>query len=273
MFLPFQLVYDEEHPTLESFKSFLKAYLEEQNLNQPHDAHSIMKQAYLLYANFDASDEVIEIQLAWMKTSCMEVIKGIKQTENRRHFDHAVQALFDSSNPEALTFCASVTRILRQFRLSGTYDAKEIISEAYARSVVKIEEGVFIQTPLAWLRRTCLNVIRDFKRQQTRIDKPKLDEEGFSMGGIAIEQILLQEDLKAIRLAFEKLSPEDQNILQVRIFQGLSWQEIGERLFSADELSVKPGTARQRGSRALIRLRQHYKQLRHGVQLLPADDL
>ena len=199
----------------------------------------------------------------------MEVINARKQTENRKHFDRAIQALFDSSNPEAMTFCASITRLLRQYRLSGTYDAKEIITEADARSIVKIEAGVFIEIPLAWLRRTCLNVIRDFKRAQTKIDKPKIDGEAFSFGDVAMEQMLLSEDMKAVRLAFERLSREDQNILKARIFQGLSWQEIGERLEASP---IKPGTARQRGSRALIRLRQHYEHIRNDVRLFPPSE-
>lgn len=273
MQLPFQLVYNQEHPNLKSFHLFLQDYIDEQNLAQCHDAYSVMKKAYALYADFEASDEVVEIHLAWMKTHCMAVIKAIKQTENRKQFDYAVEALFDGNNPESITFCSSITRTLRQYRLSGTYDAKDIISEAYARSVVKIEGGTLIEIPLAWLRRTCLNVIREFKKKQTKADKPKLDGDAVSLGNEAIEQLLLDEDLQAIRLAFKNLSLEDQNILHVRIFQGLSWQEIGDRLAKPSALPVRPGTARQRGSRALIRLRQHYELIRKDVRLFRSGDL
>lgn len=267
------LVYNKEHPTFDSFESFLQKLLEEHNLDCHHDAHSVMKRAYhLLHDNSVDSGKTKGIQLALMKTYCMEVVKELKHTENRKHFDQAVQALFDSSNPESITFCASITRLLRQYRLSGTYDAKEVISEAYARSVISIESGTLIRTPLAWLRRTCFNVIREFKRKQARLDKPKIDGEAYSLGSSVIEKILLREDLKAIRLATEKLNLEDQEILQARIFRELSWQEIGERLYDADELPIKPGTARQRGSRALIRLRQNYELIRDAVQLLPSDD-
>lgn len=267
----FELVYNHEHPTPDSFHTFLQAYLEEHDLARCHDVASVMKKAYSLYANFDASDEVIQIQLAWMKTSCIEIIKRIKQTKNRKQFDCAVQALFDSDNPESLTFCSSVARTLRQYRLSGTYDTKEIISEAYARGVAKIDAGVFIKIPLAWLRSTCLNVIRDFKRKQTKSDYPKLDGEAWSLGGLEIENMLLQEDLQAIRLAFEQLSPEEHKILQARIFEGRSWQEIGKRFSYTEALPLKPGTARQRGSRALKKLRHHYDLIRDDVRLPPSD--
>jgi RNA polymerase sigma factor (sigma-70 family) len=191
------------------------------------------------------------------------------RAENRKQFDKAIQALFDGNNPESLTFCASITRMLQQYRLSGTVDANEIISEAYARSVIKIEEGISIQVPLAWLRRTCLNVIRDFKRKQIRIDNPKRDGELYLLGDMAIEKMLLSEDLKAIRLAFEEMSKEDRNILQARIFQGLSWQEISNKI---ETYPIKPQTARQRGSRALVKLRQHYELIRDDVRLFPLDD-
>lgn len=273
MCLPFQLIYNQEHPNLKSFHLFLQSYIEEHNLAGCHDAHTVMKKAYNLYADVDPSDEVVEIHLAWMKTHCMAVVKQIRQSENRKHFDHAVQALFDSNNPESITFCASITRTLRQHRLSGTYDTKDIIAEAYARSVVKIEEGTLIQIPLAWLRRTCLNVIREFKREQTKIDKPKLDGDGCSFGGEAIEKILIDEDLQAIRFALKKLSREDQQILHIRIVEGLSWQEIGERLAGVSASPIRTGTARQRGSRALLRLRQHYESIRNDVRLFPPGGL
>ena len=271
--LPFQLVYNREHPNLKSFHQFLQDYIEKQNLAQCHDAYSVMKKAYSLYSDLNASDEVVEIHLAWMKTQCMTIIKDIKQTENRKYFDHTVQSLFYGNNPEAITFCSSITRLLRQFRLSGTYDAKDIISEAYARGIDKIEEGTTIKIPLAWLRRTCLNVIREFKKKQAKADKPKLDGDACSLGGEAMEQLLLDEDMKAIRVAFERLSLEDQNILHVRIFQGLSWREVSKQLERSDTTPVSIGTARQRGSRALIRLRQHYVQIRKDIRLLPQGDL
>lgn len=273
MYLPFQLVYDREYPTLESFRLFLQTCLQKSNLGHLHDAEDIMKKAYGLY--FDAGEsKAVIIQLARMKSSCMEVIQDIKQTENKKHFNHAVQALFDSDNPESLTFCASIARTLRQYRLSGTYEPKEIIAEAYARGVLKIDQGEIIQIPLAWLRRTCLNVIRDFQRKQTKSDKPKLDGEAYSPGGVAIEHLLWQEDLTAIRAAFRQLNSEEQKILHARIFQGLSWQEIGEseQFFNQDGLSLKPGTARQRGARALQKLRKRYEQIRDEFPGSQADD-
>jgi RNA polymerase sigma factor (sigma-70 family) len=268
MCLHSQPIHNKKCQMLQPFE-LLEAYLTECNLDCFHHFVYVMEEANFPYPDLRASNELAKLQLVWMEMYWGEV----KKQKNRKHFDHAVQALFDSNNPESITFCASITRMLRQYRLSGTYDAKEIISEAYARGIIKIEQGVFIQVPLAWLRRTCLNVTRDFKRKQIKIDKPKLDGEAYSLGGVAIEKIMLNEDLKAIRLALEKLSVEDQNILQARIFQGLSWQEIGDSLLSANALPVKPGTARQRGSRALVKLRQHYERIRTDVQLLPSDDL
>jgi RNA polymerase sigma factor (sigma-70 family) len=250
----------------------VQEFLRKNNLAQNYEIDDILKEIYKLHDDSEALGNVSPNKIYSLEETCPKAIENLRKTQNKKQFDKAIQALFDGRNPESMAFCASITRTLRQFRLSGTYDAREIISEAYARSIVKIEEGVFIQIPLAWLRRTCFNVIRDFKRQQTKIDKPKLDGEVFSMGEVAIDQILLSEDLKTIRSAFEKLNPEDQNILQARIFQGLSWQEISDRLCSANELSIKPGTARQRGSRALTKLRQQYKLLRNDVQLLPADN-
>ena len=82
MCLPFQLVYDREHPTFESFHLYLQTRLQESNLDHLHDARDIMKKAYGLYFDAGEKSEAVKIQLAWMKTSCLEVIQALKQTEN-----------------------------------------------------------------------------------------------------------------------------------------------------------------------------------------------
>ena len=83
---PIPLVYNKEHPTFKSFESFLQKRLEENHLDCHHNAHDVMKRAYhLLHANSSDSDEAVYVQLALMKTYCMEVIRELKQTGNRKH--------------------------------------------------------------------------------------------------------------------------------------------------------------------------------------------
>lgn len=206
------------------------------------------------------------LKLCLLKTAGIEVI-GIlkKQSQNRKNFDEEIEELFNSKDPESLNFCASIARQLKQFRLSRTYDVKEIISEAYAIGIQRISNHEYIYNPRPWMRTTCLNVIRNFRRKQTASDSPKLDGAICAPGDESIEKMLQQEDLKAIQLAFEKLSPEERRILQARCVEGLPWKEIAQ-LFSENS-----GALRQRGSRALKKLRRTYDPIREHIKL-PEED-
>jgi RNA polymerase sigma factor (sigma-70 family) len=255
------------YPDIGSFEPFIQESLTLHQLNGDHTVECIIEQAYKRCETNRTGEPITEIRLAWLKTSCLEVISELSQAENRQKFDHAVQALFDDNDPDSLSFCASITRTLRQFRLSGTYEAKDVIAEAYTRGVKHINAGTRIDIPLAWLRGSCLHVISELKRKQLKSDKPKFDRADCITEDVVLCGTILQEDLWALQLALKKLSKEERQLLCVRIFKGLSWQEIGESISRPNALPLSPGTARQRGSRALQKLRQHYDSIREDVQL------
>lgn len=263
----FQICFDAECPDTGAFELFVQKSLELHRLSRYHTVECIIEQAYKRCETTETVEPVAEIRLAWLKTVCLEIILELSQAKNRQKFDKAVQALFDDNNPDALSFCASITRTLRQFRLSGTYEAKDVIAEAYTRGIKQITSGKLIDVPLAWLRGTCLRVISELKRKQLRSDTPKFDQEDCIAQDVALSEIVLQEDLWALQLALKQLSLEEQQLLHARIFHGLSWQEIGESISHPSALPLRAGTARQRGSRVLQKLRQRYYSIREDVQL------
>lgn len=206
------------------------------------------------------------LTLCLLEKAGIEVIGTLKkQSQNRKYFEDEIERLFHNKDPESLYFCASIARQLKQFRLSRTYDVKEIIAEAYSIGIQKISKGEYIYNPRPWLRTTCLNVIRNFRRKQTANDSPKLDGVTCVPGGESIERMLQQEDLKAIQLAFEKLSLEERQILQARCVKGLPWTEISQ------VFSESSGTLRQRGARALKKLRKNYEPIREHIKLSEED--
>jgi RNA polymerase sigma factor (sigma-70 family) len=263
----FQLSFDAEHPDIASFHAFIRCSLELHRLAEIYEPEGIIEIACSSSRGQLTSDSIVEIHLSWLKTTCLEIIGNLsRQQENRRKFDTAIQALFDMTNPDAQSIWANVSRTLRQFRLSGTYEVREIIAEAYSIGTKRIEAGTIIETPLAWLRMTCLNVIRDFRRKQDRLENPKLDGEGLAYGDEVISGLVIAEDRKAIQIALKKLTPEEQQILGARVLQGLTWQAIGESLSCCEVNSINANTARQRGFRALQKLRYHYDAIRQEVE-------
>lgn len=263
----FEICFNTEYPDIGSFEQFVQESLVQHQLDRDHTVEGIIKRACERYKPTKSKKPIVKIHLAWLKTVSLEIILELSQLKNRQKFDAAVQALFDDTDPDSLSFCASVTRMLRQLRLSGTYDAKEVISEAYTRGVKKITSGDRIDVPLAWLRGTCLRVTRELKYKQQRSDNPKFDPEDCMTENLVFSNLMLQEDLWALQLALQQLSLEEYRLLDARIFQCLSWEEVGELVLNPNNLPLSPGTARQRGSRALKKLRQNYHKIREKVKL------
>lgn len=267
-----QPVFDSEHPDIDSFKAFIASSLERHHLSGIYQVEDILEEAcYRSTGKIDPAS-TLEIRLAWMKTICLEIIQELNQQHtSKRRFDIAIQALFDIENPDARSFWANVARTLHQFRLSGIYDVREIVAEAYAIGVRRIESGLVIEKPLPWLRKTCLNVIRDLRRKQSQADRPRLDGDGLTSGDEVFSDLIFVEDRKAIRLALAALSAEEQMILYARIFKNQSWQEIGESLSVPGEPSLSANTARQRGYRVLQKFRQLYDAIRQEVRITEGE--
>ncbi|MEM8778642.1 MAG: hypothetical protein AAGF26_07190, partial [Cyanobacteria bacterium P01_G01_bin.49] len=55
------------------------------------------------------------------------------------------------------------------------------------------------------------------------------------------------------------LKPEDLKLIKLREGRGLSWKEVSEKLSSNQCSKIPKSTLRQRGKRALERLRKAYK--------------
>lgn len=197
--------------------------------------------------------------------------KELPATSERQKFDQAIQALLDGTDADAPALIASVNRMLRQFRLAATYDVQEVITESYTRGIRRIESGKAIDNPRGWLRNTCLNVIREFKRTEIRADNPKIDMQPWASTSMVFSELILEEDFITIRAAAQHLNPEEKQLLRQRFIEGLSWKEISQKLCDPKGRSMKEGTARQRGARALKKLRHLYECIREDID--PSQDL
>lgn len=228
-----------------------------------------------IYARSDGTidlNTLDEVHFAWFKTACLELLEELSQQyENKHKFSTAVQKLFEQQNPETRSLWASVERMLWQFRLRGTYEVRDVMSEAYAVGIRQIEEGAIIEKPLPWLRGTCFNIIRDLRRQQDKAENPKLDSEGCTPSDEAWSHLVLTEDIKVIRLALQELSLEEQALLRAKYIEDQSWQQISETLPDSEERRLSANATRQRGHRALKKLRQAYEDIREEVKLDDTD--
>lgn len=180
----------------------------------------------------------------------------------KEEFDAVVTSILEKKSSESYSFINFLNRTLWQFKLGSTYSAPDIFSEAYVRGIRKIEEGVEIKIPAAWLRATCYNIIREFSREEKRkrLSREHILTEPQEIDKTAVE--MMEPHLHSVWYAFKAISDEDKRLLLLRIVDNMSWQEISEVL-SKDFPYTKKTTSslRTAGSRALRRLRRKYHEI------------
>lgn len=184
----------------------------------------------------------------------------------QRLFATAIQHLLQPGNPDFPALMAFIHARLAQFRLTGRHDPSEILNMAYERGIKFTGKGVSIQNPLGWLRRTIFNIVRELSRKDRKADS--LDEEGclepVSKEPLLLDSLVRVEAIELLHVALEQLNDVDRELLELRYLQGLSWLEVGQCMAIAHTGKQTEATLRQRGHRALKRLRVIYSTLSDG---------
>ncbi len=202
-------------------------------------------------------------------------------------FNNDVQSLLKPKNPHARSLLAFIQRTIRNFGLQAYVTEVDIFVEAYLRGVKYTQQHQEeIRQPKAWMRRTAYNIIREIARDRQQYSSIAFDESMQEMpatdsslnsildeGAELIEQMSVGDDswplteekdnlsaaLEAVQTALETLSLEDRRLIQWQLIEGLTWQEVQNRILAeegGDLISL--AALRKRGQRALERLRRAY---------------
>lgn len=164
------------------------------------------------------------------------------------------------SEATSLPLFAFLRRNLSQHHLNGFHTEAEVLSEVYLRAYKRIhQEGVEILKPAAWTKVTALNVIREWRRKTQRC--VPLEREIEQEEPPPDPDSTLQTDLEVLKRALQQLDAEQQELLNLKIVQGLSWKEI-QHLFALRGKTVSEEALRQQKARALKKLRQTFRSLR-----------
>lgn len=156
-----------------------------------------------------------------------------------------------------------IYRKSKQLQLGGI-EPYEVLGEVWVRGIKAIKAGTKIKNPGAWIRKVSYYIlVEEVRRLQV--------EKRASVSFDSIESRFLVEPVSSendetetcyllLRQAVHNLKQEDQKIITLRYFQGLSWEEIREVLIS-EGIEVKSvAVLRKRGQRAIERLRGKYLQ-------------
>lgn len=162
---------------------------------------------------------------------------------------------YEDSSTRKLVFF--IRRTLRQFHLESRYDECQIVIDTYLRAIKLTETGTIAQNLPAWLNRISYNIIREYSRRERQQRKltNRLRQNGSELGETRVAPDSEDIDIDKIQIlweAFNKLSEEEQEILNLRIVKALSWKKV------SDELNISISTARKRGERSLKRLRRSF---------------
>ena len=108
-----------------------------------------------------------------------------------------------------------------------------------------------LRTYLAILTRSrALDRLRARTRNKKRLRKQAFSENANVLSESPIETVSQLERSRLVQQALEQLSPQEQEILKMAYYQGLSQSKI------AEQLNIALGTVKSRSRRGLLKLRQ-----------------
>jgi RNA polymerase sigma-70 factor, ECF subfamily len=178
------------------------------------------------------------------------------QAGDRRAFER----LFGRHRPELRQFIA----LRLDPRVRARLDPSDVVQETQMEAFRRLPDYLQRQ-PMpfrVWLRKTAYERLVMTRRQHVQAGKRTMEREVplperssqllarrlLRGGSTPSQQLQRRELVHRVRQALAQLAPADREILLMRNFEELSYQEVG---FILD---IEPATARQRHGRALLRL-------------------
>ena len=139
-----------------------------------------------------------------------------------------------------------------RYRLDDTHLAEDIAAEVFMRLLEAVNAGQGPRTTLrGWLMATASNMVNDYYRKVYRRPEEELSDQLHAEIPGILSIMENREQLKAVRAALEKLTPDQQNILSLRFGAGYSLEQ------TAETIGKKVNAVKQLQFRALAALRRH----------------
>lgn len=141
--------------------------------------------------------------------------------------------------------------------------ADDILQETFIKAVRVIDEGRYADTGkfLSWILRIAHNQVIDHFRSQKNAKTVSESDAGYNMLGTlrfaerTVEDAMVSSQIEEdVRRLIERLPAEQREVVMMRYYSGLSFQEI------ADQTDVSINTALGRMRYALINLRKMIKE-------------
>lgn len=146
----------------------------------------------------------------------------------------------------------SIGNYLFRFNLVSYHSIDEVIDECWLRYARAKAKNKTIPNLDAWMRLTGFNIVREWSRIRSK-SVPLVQDIQASLKDelTSIEQA---ETYRSLHEAMSQLSPENQELLHLRFFEGLPWESIAQSMMDRGQ-AVAAATLRKRAERAIKKLR------------------
>jgi RNA polymerase sigma-70 factor (ECF subfamily) len=142
----------------------------------------------------------------------------------------------ESIASHACEYHAELQRFLMR-RLRSAHHAQDLAQEAYLR-LLRVERVELVRQPRAYLYRIALNLVLEFQLRSRRdpitYDSDTLEQAVEQLSDTPTDEGEREADAQQVELILEQLPPLYRAIFVLRKRDGLSYQEIAQRL----EISV-----------------------------------
>lgn len=174
-----------------------------------------------------------------------------------------VQVFLDSKDVETHNLLPWIHRLVKSFKLYETCEF-DVLIETYTIAIRETRKGYVIKNRPAWFKSTAFNIISNLSREMKKKDlvKNKLKHDQSETNNVEFCDES-SDKTRCLIKAFKNLRQEDQQLLKLRVVEGLTWSDIAERMIAKGEentISIETlARLRKRHERALKRLRSHYE--------------
>lgn len=192
----------------------------------------------------------------------------------QKAFIAEVSLLLLPNNAKGTALLKFLRHYMNKWHIRGK-DPYDILLDGISRGLQFIEQtGNPILKAEAWLRSTCLNILKDAVKESIKDEalKKSILLDAIDRGQInnPLTGAELLEQLELLQIALKRLPSADRDILQLRFCHEKTYSQIQKYYESLDGQIIQEAALRKRESRALRRLRKRFLKLyEEGVNTMP----
>ena len=121
----------------------------------------------------------------------------------------------------------SIWRVARRY-LRNDADASDVAQQTFVRAYRALDGFRGAASVKSWLYRIAINLALNHLRDHKREIPDEIGEDRLSRGATGPQQIIADEEAARLRAAIAELPPKQRMVLELRIFEDLSFREVAE---------------------------------------------